>query len=113
MRLSVHCLGGILKPAGLGDGLKPNSCQPPAQLLLMNRIIPSAQASSIKHRVSSIEYQVSSIEYQVSSISTCFSGDLLLAGVSLIGTAFSTVCSTGSARSAEMLLLLWTLSIIE
>jgi hypothetical protein len=63
MRLSVHCLGGSLKPAGLGDGLKPNSCLPPAQLLLMNRIIPSAQASSIKHQVSSIEHRVSSIEH--------------------------------------------------
>ena len=68
MRLSVHCLGGSLKPGGLADGLKPNSCLPPAQLLLMNRIIPSAQASSIEYRVSSIEHRVSSIEYQVSSI---------------------------------------------
>jgi len=29
----LQCLGGSLKPEGLGDGLKINSCLPRAQLL--------------------------------------------------------------------------------
>ena len=109
MRLSVHCLGGSLPPGR--DGLKPNSCLPPGAVTSYEPY--HSLRTGIKHQVSSIEHRASSIEHQVSSISTCFSIDLLLAGVSLIGRAFSAVCSTGSTRSAETLLLLWTLSIIE
>jgi hypothetical protein len=39
----VHCLGGSLKPEGLGDGPKLNSRLPRAQLLLMNRITNQIQ----------------------------------------------------------------------
>ena len=34
----MHCLGGSLKPEGLGDGPKLNSRLPRTQLLFMNRI---------------------------------------------------------------------------